>query len=73
MPPISLLLAITAEQMPYGQEYPKIFPPPQPACEVGMLETALMLWEHCSRTAKTLVFYQHLPSYQYKTQLYKGC
>lgn len=53
--PISFLLAITAEQMPYGLKYLKILPPPQPAGEVGMLETALMLWEHCSTVAKTLV------------------
>lgn len=46
---------------------------PQPAGEVGISETALTLWEHCSTTAKTLVCYQHLPSYQYKTQLYEGC
>lgn len=70
---MSLLLAIAAEQMPYRLEYPKILPPLQPAGEVGILETALTLWEHCSTTAKTLVFYQYLPSYQYKTQLYEGC
>jgi len=36
-------------------------------------EIALMLREHCSAVAKTLVCCQHLASYQYKAQYYEGC
>ena len=47
---------------------------PQPTGEGGNFgETALMLWEHCSAGAKTLVCYQHRSSYQYRAQHYEGC
>ena len=77
-----------AEQTSYGMEYPfgqfgsavldlsppKILPTPSLLVRGGNAgETALMLWEHCSAVAKTLVCYQHLSSYQYRAQHYEGC
>ena len=54
---------------------PKILPRPSLPLRGGLNigETALMLCQHCSAVAKTLVCYQHLSSYQRRAQHYEGC
>lgn len=82
--PLLLHLSLTfiAEQTSYDMEHPfgqfgpavlamsplKILPTPSLLVGENVGETALMLFEHCLALAKTLVCYQHLPSYQYKAE-----
>lgn len=75
-------LAFISEHMSYGMEYhcsvyvscpgyvvSQDFAHPKPAGVGGNVgNTAWMLWEHCSTIAKTLLCFQGLPSYCYKSQ-----
>lgn len=52
---------------------PKILPTTSLLMRGNVGDAALILWEHCSAVARTLVYYPHLSSYQYITQHCEGC
>lgn len=67
------ILLVTLGQLLWLRPLSRSFPSPTFWWGGGNVgEAALMLWEHCSAAARTLVRHQHLYSYQCKAQHYEG-